>query len=71
MSATWLAHVLALDELFASPGVSHVLNCGYGRGHSVLEVLEMVAQAAGRPIPHVFGPVDLAISIEWLQTTDV
>jgi UDP-glucose 4-epimerase len=49
------AHVLALDELFASPGVSHVLNCGYGRGHSVLEVLDMVGQAAGRPIPHVFG----------------
>jgi UDP-glucose 4-epimerase len=50
------AHVLALNELFASPGVSHVLNCGYGRGHSVLEVLDMVSQAAGRPIPHVFGP---------------
>ena len=49
------AHVLALDELFASPGVSHVLNCGYGRGHSVLEVLDMVGQVAGRPIPHVFG----------------
>ena len=50
------AHVLALNELFASPGVNHVLNCGYGRGHSVLEVLDMVGQAAGRPIPHVFGP---------------
>jgi UDP-glucose 4-epimerase len=50
------AHVLALNELFASPGSSHVLNCGYGRGHSVLEVLDMVGQVAGRPIPHVFGP---------------
>src|SRR6516225_9211206 len=50
------AHVLALNELFASPGVSHVLNCGYGRGHSVLEVLDMVGQAAGRPVPHQFGP---------------
>jgi UDP-glucose 4-epimerase len=50
------AHVLALNELFASPNVSHVLNCGYGRGHSVLEVLDVVGQAAGRPIPHVFGP---------------
>jgi UDP-glucose 4-epimerase len=49
-------HVLALNELFASPGVSHVLNCGYGRGHSVLEVLDMVARAAGHPVPHVFGP---------------
>jgi UDP-glucose 4-epimerase len=50
------AHILALDELFASPNVSHVLNCGYGRGHSVLEVLHIVGQAIGRPIPHVFGP---------------
>jgi len=50
------AHVLALNELFASPGVNHVLNCGYGRGHSVLEVLDMVGQVAGRPIPHRFGP---------------
>jgi UDP-glucose 4-epimerase len=50
------AHFLALNELFASPGVSHVLNCGYGRGHSVLEVLNTVGQAIGRPIPHVFGP---------------
>jgi UDP-glucose 4-epimerase len=49
------AHVLALDELFARPGLSHVLNCGYGRGHSVLEVLDMVGQEAGRPIPHVLG----------------
>jgi UDP-glucose 4-epimerase len=49
------AHILALDKLFASPSVSHVLNCGYGRGHSVLEVLDMVGQAVGRPIPHVFG----------------
>jgi UDP-glucose 4-epimerase len=45
------AHVLALGKLFARPGFSHVLNCGYGRGHSVLEVSEMVGQAAGRPIP--------------------
>jgi len=50
------AHVLALNELFASPNVSHVLNCGYGCGHSVLEVLDMVGHAAGRPIPRVFGP---------------
>jgi UDP-glucose 4-epimerase len=50
------AHVLALNELFAWPGLSHVLNCGYGHGHSVLEVLDMVGQAAGRLIPYVFGP---------------
>jgi UDP-glucose 4-epimerase len=50
------AHVLALDELFSRPAVNHVLNCGYGRGHSVLEVLDVVGQESGRPIPHVFGP---------------
>jgi UDP-glucose 4-epimerase len=50
------AHVLALNKLFASPAVSHVLNCGYGRGHSVLEVLDMVSRASGRTIPYVFGP---------------
>jgi UDP-glucose 4-epimerase len=50
------AHVLALNKLFAWPGLSHVLNCGYGCGHSVLEVLDMVGQEAGRPIPHVLGP---------------
>jgi UDP-glucose 4-epimerase len=50
------AHVLALKELFSRPTLSHVLNCGYGRGHSVLEVLDVVGQEAGRPIPHVFGP---------------
>ena len=50
------AHAQALTELFARPGLSHVLNCGCGRGYSVLEVLDAVAQEAGRPIPHVVGP---------------
>jgi UDP-glucose 4-epimerase len=50
------AHVLALDELVARPAVSHVFNCGYGHGHSVLEVLDVVGQEVGRPIPHVLGP---------------
>lgn len=50
------AHVLALDELFARPKLNHVLNCGSGLGHSVLEVLEIVGQEAGRLVPHVLGP---------------
>ena len=50
------AHVLVLAELFSRPAVSHVFNCGYGRGHSVLEVLDAVGQESGRPIPYVFGP---------------
>jgi UDP-glucose 4-epimerase len=36
------AHVAALDLLRADPGKSHTLNCGYGRGFSVAEVLDAV-----------------------------
>jgi UDP-glucose 4-epimerase len=34
------AHVHALEQLIADPATSHVMNCGYGRGFSVLEVLD-------------------------------
>src|SRR3954468_4072606 len=36
------AHVDALEKLIAAPERSHTLNCGYGRGFSVLEVLDAV-----------------------------
>jgi len=36
------AHVLALEALFAEPERSLTMNCGYGRGFSVLEVLDAV-----------------------------
>lgn len=36
------AHVIALEALVAEPERSHVLNCGYGHGYSVLEVLDAV-----------------------------
>lgn len=36
------AHVAALDWLVAHPAESVTLNCGYGRGFSVLEVLDAV-----------------------------
>ena len=43
------AHVAALAYLRAGrPSVT--LNCGYGQGHSVREVLAAVAKAAGRPL---------------------
>ena len=43
------AHLAALGYLRAGqPSVS--LNCGYGHGHSVREVLAAVARAAGRPL---------------------
>ena len=44
------AHVLALDALVDAPERSHVLNCGYGRGFSVNEVLDAVDRASNTPI---------------------
>jgi UDP-glucose 4-epimerase len=36
------AHVIALEALTADPATSHTLNCGYGHGYSVLQVLDAV-----------------------------
>ncbi|BAV64301.1 UDP-glucose 4-epimerase GalE [Sphingobium cloacae] len=36
------AHVLALEALMKAPERNYLLNCGYGRGFSVLEVLDAV-----------------------------
>jgi UDP-glucose 4-epimerase len=36
------AHVSALDLLIERPAESHTMNCGYGRGFSVMEVLDAV-----------------------------
>jgi UDP-glucose 4-epimerase len=43
------AHAAALDHLRAGGG-NLVLNCGYGRGYSVLEVLDAVQRIAARPL---------------------
>jgi UDP-glucose 4-epimerase len=43
------AHLQALNYLRAG-GKSTTLNCGYGDGFSVREVLATVAQVAGRPL---------------------
>ncbi len=40
------AHLLALEYLFEG-GESTVLNCGYGRGYSVLEVVDTVKRVTG------------------------
>lgn len=45
------AHVLALEWLTANPGSSLIANCGYGRGFSVLEVLNAVDKVVGHPVP--------------------
>ncbi|GAA0571369.1 UDP-glucose 4-epimerase GalE [Craurococcus roseus] len=49
------AHVEALRHLMMGGGPL-TLNCGYGRGHSVLEVLRAVERASGRPVPAHFAP---------------
>jgi UDP-glucose 4-epimerase len=49
------AHVEALRHL-AMGGAGGALNCGYGRGHSVLEVLRAVERAAGCRVPASVAP---------------
>ena len=44
------AHVLALEALVAEPARSLTMNCGYGRGFSVLEVLDAVDRVTNRTI---------------------
>ncbi len=49
------AHLLLLDHLRETKK-SQIVNCGYGRGFSVLEVLGAVERAAGREFPVRFSP---------------
>jgi UDP-glucose 4-epimerase len=44
------AHVLALEALIERPAESLTMNCGYGRGFSVLEVLDAVDRVTNRRI---------------------
>ena len=44
------AHVAALEVLIAEPTRSHVLNAGYGKGFSVLDVLDAVDRITNRTI---------------------
>ena len=50
------AHVLALKELIAKPQTSMTMNCGYGRGFSVLEVLDAVDAVTEGKIDRIFAP---------------
>ena len=45
------AHVDALELLIADPGSSHTMNAGYGRGFSVLEVLDAVDRVTNVAVP--------------------
>ncbi|WP_066776449.1 UDP-glucose 4-epimerase GalE [Sphingomonas sp. CCH5-D11] len=44
------AHVAALKQLIAAPAESFTFNCGYGRGFSVLEVLDAVDRVTNMTI---------------------
>jgi UDP-glucose 4-epimerase len=50
------AHVLALEALMAEPQRSLTMNCGYGRGFSVLEVLDAVDRVTNRKIERRLSP---------------
>ena len=50
------AHVFALEKLIADPGSSHILNCGYGHGFSVFEVLDAVDRVTNLRIERRLEP---------------
>ncbi|NMW32338.1 UDP-glucose 4-epimerase GalE [Altererythrobacter sp. RZ02] len=50
------AHVLALEALIEQPERSLTMNCGYGDGFSVLEVLDAVDRVTNRTITRVMEP---------------
>ena len=50
------AHVDALEALIAEPAVSWIMNCGYGRGFSVLEVLDSVDRVTNLKIERRLSP---------------
>jgi len=50
------AHVLALEALIERPGESLTMNCGYGRGFSVLEVLDAVDRVTNRKVERILAP---------------
>lgn len=49
------AHVNALEYLLKG-GTSQTLNCGYGRGYSVKEVVQVVEDVTGKPLQVVVAP---------------
>jgi UDP-glucose 4-epimerase len=50
------AHVHALEKLIADPRESHVMNCGYSRGFSVLEVLDAVDRVTNMRVERRLEP---------------
>jgi len=71
------AHVAALERLIDRPGENVVMNCGYGQGLSVLEVLDSVDRVNGTPVPRQLGdrragdpPQLVASNTRMLETLD-
>ena len=77
------AHVAALELLVAEPARSHTLNCGYGRGFSVMEVLDAVdrvtnmkierrleGRRAGDPAELVADNGAILATIDWRPARD-
>ncbi len=50
------AHVLTLEALIAEPKRSLTMNCGYGRGFSVTEVLDAVDRVTNRQLDRRLEP---------------
>ena len=50
------AHVAALNHLLRDKGAGGTYNCGYGRGFSVLEVLDAVDRQLNEPLKRNLGP---------------
>lgn len=50
------AHVSALGHMSKQGPQLHIYNLGSGTGASVLEMVEAMKQASGRPIPYTVGP---------------
>ena len=50
------AHLHALELLMGNAKQSHIMNCGYGRGFSVLDVLDSVDRVAGLTLDRRMGP---------------
>ena len=55
MSAIWSAPISTRCAISAQGGKSEVLNCGYGDGFSVLEVIAAVKRAAKTRLPGAHG----------------
>jgi len=71
------AHLAALEHLVELPEENLVLNCGYGKGLSVLEVLDAVDRVNGAPVERRMGerragdpPMLVAANARLLETLD-